>query len=131
MAQNIIINGVQYSNTPYINIPKVSGGDAKFYDTDDATLANGGSMLSGVTAYAKGVKYTGTITSKSAQTYTPTTSDQTIQANQYLTGAQTIKGDPNLQAGNIAVGVQIFGVTGTLSSPVITQDSTTKVVYIS
>lgn len=32
-------------------------------DTSDATLSNGGQMLSGVTAYASGIKYTGTIQS--------------------------------------------------------------------
>ena len=52
-------------------------------------------------------------TAKAAATYTPTTSDQTIAANLYLTGAQTIKGDANLVAANIAEGVSIFGVTGT------------------
>ena len=38
---------------------------------------------------------------KSAQTYTPTTTDQTIQSGRWLTGAQTIKGDANLVASNI------------------------------
>lgn len=131
MAQNVIINGVTYSNVPEVDIPKSGGGTAEFYDTSDATLASGSSMLSGVTAYANGTLYTGSIESKSAATYTPTTSDQTIAAGQYLTGAQTVKGDANLTAANIASGVSIFGVTGTLSSPVISQDSTTKVLSIS
>ena len=52
------------------------------------------------------------ITAKSATTYTPTTSDQTISSGQYLSGAQTVKGDANLVAANIASGVSIFGVTG-------------------
>lgn len=131
MAQNVVINGVTYNSCPYIEVPKTGGGAAKFMDTDDATLSSGGSMLDGVTAYAGSTKITGTITSKSASTYTPTTSDQTIQANQYLSGAQTIKGDANLVASNIANGVQIFGVTGSLTTPTISQDSTTKVLYIS
>ena len=49
---------------------------------------------------------------KSSQTYTPTTTDQTIASGRWLTGAQTIKGDANLVAGNIKSGVSIFGVTG-------------------
>lgn len=58
--------------------------------------------------------YVGTgVTRKSAQTYTPTTTDQTISSNQFLTGTQTIKGDANLVAGNIKNGVSLFGVTGT------------------
>jgi len=131
MAQNVVINGVTYSNVPKVQIPKSGGGTAEFVDTSDATLDSGNKMLSGVTSYANGTKYTGSITSKSATTYTPTTSDQTIASGQYLSGTQTIKGDANLTASNIANGVTIFGVTGTLSAAVISQDGTTKVLSIS
>lgn len=132
MAQNVIINGITYQNVPKVSIPKSGGsGNAEFVDTSDATLTNGASMLSTVTAYSNGSKITGTIASKSAQTYTPTTTDQTIASGQYLSGAQTIKGDTNLQPQYIANGVAIFGVTGTLSSPVISQDTSTKVLSIS
>lgn len=50
---------------------------------------------------------------KSAETFIPTTTDQTIPIGKYLTGVQTIKGDANLLAGNIKEGVTIFGVVGT------------------
>ncbi len=63
---------------------------------------------------------------KSAQTYTPTTSDQTINSGRWLTGNQTIKGDANLVASNIKKDVQIFGVTGNYegggSNPVAEKD---------
>ena len=52
---------------------------------------------------------------KGAQTYTPTTTDQTISSGLWLTGAQTIKGDANLVASNIKSGVSIFGVSGSHS----------------
>lgn len=55
------------------------------------------------------------IPTQAAQTITPTTTDQTIASGTYLTGAQTILGDANLIAANIASGVTIFGVTGTHS----------------
>lgn len=48
-----------------------------------------------------------------AQTIMPGTSDQTIDSSRYLTGVQTIKGDPNLIPDNIIKGVSIFGVQGT------------------
>lgn len=219
MAQNVVINGVTYQNVPSVEIPTSGGGDnAVFVDTSDATLASGGSMLSGVTAYADGTKYTGTIASKSssdltasgatvtvpagyyssqaskavasgsataptsisgtsaslttgtntitltksvsvtpvvsagyvasgtaanssvsltatvttkaAATITPGTSAQTIAAGTYLTGAQTIAGDADLVASNIKSGVEIFGVTGTLTSASVSQDATTKVLTI-
>ena len=131
MAQSVVINGVTYSDVPKVDIPKSGGGTAEFLDTSDATLDSGASMLSGVTAYADGTKYTGSISSKSAETYTPTTSDQTIASGQYLSGAQTIKGDANLSAGNIKSGVTIFGVAGSLTSATVSQDGTTKVLSIS
>ena len=70
------------------------------------------------------------MTVKAAASYTPGTSDQTIAANQYLGGAQTIEGDANLIPGNILSGVSIFGVSGQLALPSISQDSTTKVLTI-
>lgn len=130
MAQNVIINGVTYQSVPSVNIPKSGGGNAVFVDTSDAD-ATGAHLLNGKTAYVNGVKVTGSIVSKAAQTYTPTTSDQTISASQYLSGAQTIKGDANLAAANIASGVTIFGVQGTLSAPIISQNPTTKILSIS
>lgn len=225
MAQNVVINGVTYSNVPEVDIPTSGGGVAKFIDTSDANLSSGNSMLSGITAYASGIKITGSIASKtasdltasgavvtapagyyaaassksvaigsastpdtviiadptmsinsstgvitaivhktqsisptvtqgyvssgiagtitvdggdlfalsvqSAATYTPTTTDQTISAGVYLTGAQTISGDTNLTANNIRSGVSIFGVNGSLTAATVTQDGTTKILSIS
>lgn len=75
---------------------------------------NGYDGLSQVTVNAVSRTYVGSgVTKKSAATYTPGTSDQNIASGQYLSGAQTIKGDANLVAGNIKSGVSIFGVTGT------------------
>lgn len=132
MAKNVIINGVSYPNVPSVKIPLVSDPSqfAIFSETSDAT-ATASQMLSGATAYVNGTLVTGNIPSKSAQTYTPTTSDQTINSGQYLDGVQTIKGDANLVSSNIAQNVTIFGVTGSLSAATISQDSTTKVLSIS
>ena len=75
----------------------------------------------------------GTMPSKAAATYYPTTSDQTIAAGQYLSGAQTIKAvsQQNLSAGNIKKGVtvyvkngngNIYAVTGTWEGYVASTD---------
>ena len=79
------------------------------------TPDEGYDCLSQVTVGAISSNYVGSgITKKAAATYTPGTSNQTIGANQYLSGAQTIKGDSNLVAGNIIRGKTIFGVPGSV-----------------
>ena len=57
-------------------------------------------------------KVTQSVKTKGAQTFTPGRSNQVIGANQWLSGAQTIMGDPNLVSGNIRDGVTIFGTRG-------------------
>lgn len=64
-------------------------------------------------------KVSQSIPTKGAQTYTPGTTNQTIAAGQYLTGPQTIKGDPNLRPENIKKGVSIMGITGSFEGYVI------------
>ena len=69
--------------------------------------------LSKVSVGAISKNYVGSnVAKKSAQTYTPGTSDQIIAKDQYLSGDQTIKGEANLVASNIKKGVSIFNVTG-------------------
>lgn len=221
MAQNVVIRGITYPDTPAVEIPKSNEtGNAIFYDTSDATLNNGNQMLSGVTSYGAEGKVSGTIASKSssdltvsgatvtvpagnyanaasasvasgsvtapatisgtsaavstgsntltltksvsvtptvttagyvssgtaanssvtltasvttkaAATITPTTTDQTIASGTYLTGVQTIKGDANLVSSNIVKNKSIFGVSGAVDMPVISQDATTKILSIS
>jgi len=130
MAQSVIINGVTYADVPEVDIPLSGGGTAKFMDTSDAT-ATAAKMLKDETAYANGNKITGNIESLGATTYTPGTSDQTIASGKYLSGAQTISGSEYLVSANIKSGVTIFGVSGSLALPSISQDGTTKVLSIS
>ena len=101
-----------------VTILGVEGTLVEGTDTSDAT-AVATDILSGKTAYVNGSLVTGSITSKEAQTYTPTTSAQTIAAGQYLAGAQTITGDANLLPENIKAGVTIFGVLGTYTGETV------------
>lgn len=87
--------------------------------------------VSAGTAGNSSVSLTASVTTKAAATITPGTSDQEIAASTYLTGKQTIKGDSNLKAENIVAGKSIFNVSGSAQIPVISQDSTTKVLSIS
>lgn len=146
MAKNILINGITYSNLPFMSSPLASGsGNAFFWDIDDTTLANGGQLRNGIIAHkADGSVVTGSMTEKASATYTPSSTEQSIGANQYLAGAQTIEAVvcSNLLAANIANGVtvkvgtatdddSVASVTGTLTTPTIVQDPTTHGLHIS
>ena len=104
------------------------GGGVSGFKLSGAT-AEPSHVLQGKTFYSAGSKdtkqpQTGTIPLKSAATYYAKAADQTISPNQYLSGAQTIKGitQSNLAAGNVKKGVRIainngqsdvYAVTGT------------------
>ena len=88
MAQNVVINGVTYSNVPKVEIPLTPGpGEAEFYDTSDATLDSGDKMLAGNTAYADGTKYSGTIVTKTSSDLTASGDTVTVPSGYYGSSA--------------------------------------------
>ena len=97
-----------------VNIFGVSG-NSSVVDTG-AGDASASDILQGKKAYVAGSEVTGNIAGKGAHTYTPGTSNQTIDAGQYLSGTQTISGDGDLVADKIKEGENIFGVAGTFPS---------------
>lgn len=96
-------NRVAISSSTVFEIPGSYFGDASANNVLDSVTFTS----------AYGMKVAGRIPSKTEETIIPTTTDQTIDAGQYLSGTQTIQGDANLVPENIASGVSIFGVTGT------------------
>ena len=143
MAQNVIINGVTYQNVPEVDIPKSGGGTAKFYDSSGANIT-AADIRNGKKGIGASGEVTGSMQEKSAASYNPSTSDQTIGASQYLAGAQTIRAVTlsNLLAQYIANGITVkvgcsadddcvASVTGTLASPIVSQDGSTKILSIS
>lgn len=118
MSKDITLLGASYPAVPGVLLPQTGGGTAYFLDTEldeyDIPIA-ASSVLNGRTGFVNGARVDGSISSKSAATYTPGTANQTIAAGQYLSGAQTILGDADLVAENIKDGVEIFGVTGSYS----------------
>lgn len=111
MAQNVVINGGTYQSVPSVSIPKSTSGTAEFYDTSDATLSSGGAMLSGNTAYANGVKYTGTITTKSASDITASGDTVTVPAGYYA--SQNTKA---VAAGSAKGPTSVSGMSATVST---------------
>lgn len=101
----------------------VKGTFTDILDSESAITAN--TILEGYTGYINGEKILGTLKSKEAETFTPSTVDQVISSGIYLSGDQTIKGDINLISGNIKKGITIFNVEGSLEEGGIdTSDAT-------
>lgn len=119
--------------TPSLSINSSGVVTASVSATQNVTPTVSAGYVSSGTAGAITVSGSDTLEldTQGAQTITPSTSNQTIASGQYLTGTQTISGDANLVASNIKSGVSIFGVAGSLTSAVVSQDSSTKVLSIS
>ena len=93
VTNNIDTNIKQENIKKDVSILGITGTLEEGVDTSDADAVET-DILSGKTAYVDGNKITGTITSKEAQTYIPSSSEQIIDAGQYLSGAQTISAVP-------------------------------------
>lgn len=132
MAQNVIINGVTYSNVPEVDIPKSGGGTAKFFDTAGAT-ASAGDILTGKSAYGASGSVSGSMANNGSTSGTIGTKagTVTIPAGYTTGGTVSLTNVSDCVAANILTGKSILGVSGTLALPSISQDSTTKVLSIS
>lgn len=111
MAQNVVINGVTYSNVPSVEIPKSGSGTAEFYDTSDATLDSGGKMLSGNTAYANGTKYTGSIATNTQSDLSASGDTVTVPAGYYASNASK-----SVSSGSATAPATISGTSASVST---------------
>lgn len=141
---SVVIRDVVYQNLPLIAVPdSQSGEDVFFYDTGGSNIV-ASDLRNGKVGFGEQGEVVGSMTEKSAATYSPSTSNQTISANQYLAGDQVIEAvtTTNLTASNILYGVTVKvgsasdddcvkSVEGNVRVPVIRQDSVTKILYIS
>ena len=115
---SVTVSTLTSTVTPTISLNSSTG---LITATNNGSISVGAALTSGyVVSVTSGIVYsqgsqTLQLTTKAAATYTPSSTDQTIAADQYLIGVQTISGDTNFVAANIAEGVTIFGVTGTFS----------------
>lgn len=129
-----VINGATYSNVPEVDIPKSGGGTAKFYDTSEADAA-AGDILTGKTAFGASGSVSGSMPSNGSTGGTISTKagTVTIPAGHTTGGTVSIASAAisDCVAGNILTGKTILGVSGSLVTPTISQDATTKVLSIS
>lgn len=133
MAQNVIINGVTYQNVPEVDIPKSGGGTAKFFDTAGAS-ASAGDILTGKTAYGASGSIAGSMANNGATGGEISTKSGTVTIPSGYTsgGSVSLKASAisDLVSGNLLSGKTVLGVSGSLTVPTVSQDSTTKVLTI-
>lgn len=133
MAQNVIINGVTYQNVPEVDIPKSGGGTAKFFDTAGAS-ASAGDLLTGKTAYGASGSISGSMVNNGATGGEIDTKSGTVTIPSGYTsgGSVSLKASAvtDLVSGNLLSGKTVLGVSGSLTVPTVSQDSTTKVLTI-
>ena len=134
MAQNVVINGVTYQNVPEVDIPKSGSGTAKFYDTSGADITSS-DVLTGKTAYGSSGEVSGGMANNGSTSGTISTKAGTVSIPSGYTSGGTVGISSTEQnkiiAGNIKSGVTILGVSGSLTTPTISQDGTTKILSIS
>lgn len=134
MAQNVIINGVIYSDVPEVDIPKSGGGTAKFYDSSGADAASG-DILSGKSAYGSSGEISGSMPNNGATGGTISTKAGTVAIPAGYTSGGTVAlaaaAIADCIASNILTGKTILGIAGSLTLPTISQDSVTKILSIS
>ena len=112
MAKDVVIRNVEYDDVPSVQIPlKSGGGNAVFVDTSDATLDGGSKMLNGVTAYANGTKYTGSIESKSSSDLTASGATVTAPAGYYSSAATK-----SVSSGSATPAASISGTSASVST---------------
>ena len=132
MAQNVIINGVTYSDVPEVDIPKSGGGTSKFYDTAGANVA-AGDLLSGKTAFGASGSVSGSMSNNGSTSGTIGSVNGTVTIPSGYTSGGTVSltNVSDCVASNILRNKSILGVDGTLDMVNVSQDSTTKVLSIS
>ena len=131
---NVIINSVTYNGVPEVDIPISGGGTAKFYDASQTDVA-ASNVLNGKKFVGSSGEDTGTMSNNGSTGGTITTKAQTVNIPSGYTSGGAVSIDSTEQgkivATNIKSGVSILGVSGSLSTPTITQDNTTKVLSLS
>lgn len=130
MAKNVVINGVTYSDVPYVNIPLSQGtGNAKFVDTDsgDATALD---IRSGKKAWVDGNEVTGTLAEKTSADVTVSGKTMTVPAGVYDSATTKSVADGAVSPKATITGDAI-GETATDYPVTVTPSATVTAGYVS
>lgn len=131
---SVVINGVTYPTCPEVDIPISGGGTAKYYDAteEDITSAD---VRSGKKGIGPNGEVVGGLADNGATGGTISTKAGTVNIPAGITTGGSVSiaqaEQDKIIAANIKSGVTILGQAGGLTTPTITQNSTTKVLSIS
>ena len=131
---SVVINGVTYANCPEVDIPKSGSGTAKFYDASEADAA-ARNVLTGKVFIGPNGQDTGSMANNGSTSGTISTKAGTVNIPAGYTSGGTVSISSTEQAkviaGNIKSVVTLLGVSGSLTTPTISQDGTTHILSIS
>lgn len=131
---SVVINGVQYNDVPAVQIPKQGSGTATFYDTSsgDATSSH---ILTGKKAFNSSGEVSGGMANNGSTGGTISTKAGSVSIPEGYTSGGSVSISSTEQAkiiaSNIKSGVTILGQAGSLTTPTISQDGTSKILSIS
>lgn len=129
MAKNVIINGVTYSDAPYVEIPLAGAtGKAKFVDTDTAN-ATAADIRDGKTAWVGGNEVTGTASTKSATDVTVSGKTVTVPAGMYDSSVSKSVTDGDVTPSATVTG-DIIGGTSSDYPVTVTPTATVTAGYV-
>lgn len=112
MAQSVVIRSVTYQNVPSVEIPLSGGtGNAVFVDTSDATLSSNANLPLNVTAYADGVKYTGSASQNTSESLSVSGATVTAPAGFYASNASA-----SVASGSATAPATISGTSASVST---------------
>lgn len=131
---SVIINNVSYNDVPEVDIPRVGGGTAKFYDTSSADAVQG-NILTGKKAFGSAGEIVGNMANNGSVSGEISTKagSVTVPAGYTSGGTVTLKASAvsDLTSANLLTGKTVLGVSGGLTVPTVSQNATTKVLTIS
>lgn len=131
---SVVINGVTYASCPEVDIPQSGSGTAKFYYTGDADITSA-DVLTGKTGFGANGEVDGGMANNGATGGSISTKAGTVSIPAgYTTGgsvAISSTEQAKIVAANIKSGVTLLGVSGSLTTPTISQDATSRILSIS
>lgn len=130
----VIINNVTYQEVPEIHIPAQGGGTAMFYDASQ-TNVSASDVLSGKIFVGSSGEDTGTMANNGSTGGSISTKSGSVNIPAGYTSGGSVSLNASsvtdLVSGNLLAGKTVLGISGSLTLPSISQDSTTKVLTIS